>query len=404
MTESGTSKEHSLERSQTINAGAFVISNLSPSPDGFEIVNMISKRRRDQGSPFPLSSEEAVTLKNRMQGEVAFASKEAGKTAQKQGRERTTKDYVQALSPLVGVRNIHQNGNQISFDTRPVSFPVYSDLVRRETENQDLLDLGEATGTAAAILTKDGKLLVQYRSGKNNRAYKNIPGASSAGLFKGQFNHQEPGTLMPITAQSITENLLKEIEEELQTDRSHVKTKTVAVAHDQIKPHYEFLIMAELDKTSDELEEKGLITDEEEGHDSKERFFAIDGTPQAIEKLLVDVKCPLPTTHSAAFFLAGYNLILGNGGKKEADLWAERVGEAVKNNYESIDKIVRGKYSNFPEKLGDLPKRSALGYDPQYSPEEQGLPSLIDELKRTELITGNMYEKLKLKWLSLPQN
>lgn len=53
------------------------------------------------------------------------------------------------------------------------------------------------------------------------------------------------------------------------------------------------MLLGLVDETSEELAEKGLIPDDAEGHDFKERYFTIDATPEAFEALLTQVKCPL---------------------------------------------------------------------------------------------------------------
>lgn len=381
-------------------AGAFTITNISTSPEGFNVANRISRRRREVGSKYPLTDGESDILRRRMKGEIEFAQETAQKVAQSQARETTNRDYVNAMRPLVGIRNIEQYGNNIFFDVKPVTYAVYSDLMLKENARDELLSFAEGSGTAAAIFTSDGKLLIQYR-GKGNRAYKNIPGASAAGLLRGQFDRRllVKGTLDSVDSKFVTRNLKGEIREELQVDEDQVITKTIGIAHDEVKPHHEFLITAFIDKTADELEERGLIPDDQEGHDFKERFFAIEGSPQAVEKLLTEVHCPLPPTHSAVFFLATYLRILQTGDEKVANQWAIRVIDRIKKNYEYMDEIVKQHYSEFPSKTGNLPVRSKIGYDPMYTPEQQGLPPLLDELKRTGLISEPLYEKLKTKYL-----
>lgn len=128
-----------------------------------------------------------------MKGELKFTGGNAAKEELDNLRETSQSAHVfeykrqkyleKMRKTKVGIRHLQQEGDVVRIDTRPVSFPVYSELVNRESaDRQDLMDFGEATGTAAAISTADNKLILQYR-GKANRAYGNIPGASTAGML-----------------------------------------------------------------------------------------------------------------------------------------------------------------------------------------------------------------------------
>lgn len=393
-----------------VDAGAFTILAAVKKPgESLHVVTDQSLRRRDFPSPFPLNETQTEVLKNAMKGEIGFVQKRKVpallKSEGREGEAVTTRDYARSMSPKVGIRNIRQENETLRIDIRPVTFPVYSELVNRGEEEKGLLDFGEATGTAAAIFTRDGKLIVQFR-GKNNRVYGNIPGASAAGMLDGQFDETiDPngkrhgtGTLKPIDDVFITSNLTKEAEEELKVKKDDLDTKIVGIAHDEIKPHHEFMLAATIDKTAEELAEEGLIPDEEGGHDFKERYFTIDGTPEAINTLLARVRCPLPTTHAAVFLMAGYEKMLERNGFEAADEWLKITAEGIKHNYEEIDRIVQMQYEQFPDQIEGKPRRSKVGYDANYPPEQQGLPSLLDELKRTELITPELHIVMKKKY------
>ncbi len=402
-------------------AGAFTITHASTS--GFELKIDHPLRRRTPDQPLPLNTTEKELLRDNLKGnpekgigsEIDFVKNQAKKTAGKEDREPSTQDYTDKFAPNVGIRNIYEEKvagrDVLHVDTKPVTFKLYSELITREQAGrEDLMGLGESTGTAAAIFTKDGKLILQYR-GKGNRAYGNIPGASAAGMLKGKFNREqetdENGKVRNVNRGILTDvnplaNINTEISEELQVDPKDADIILVGIAHDEIKPHSEFMYIATLDKTSDELAEKGLIPDDMEGHDFKERYFTIDGTPEAIRTLLTKVKCPLPSTHSAAFFMAGYMKVGEQDGDKAAEEWARQVALEIKSNAEEIDRFVIENHDNFPSQAPGKPERSKIGYDPLYLPEEQGLPSLLDELVRTQLVSEAMYWKLKSKYD--PQN
>lgn len=389
-------------------AGAFTITHITPNPEvGLVIQTRNSLRRKDIGAPLPLNADEKKVLRDRFNpkyntndSEIAFVKNKIAVKAKKENREPTSQDYTDTFIPKVSIVNITQEGNVISFDTRPVSFPLYSDIITHEiAERKDLVNMGASTGTAAAIVTADSKLILQYR-GKGNRAYGNIPGASAAGKLDGEFDRsiKTRGTLEPITTEAVTKHLLKEATEELQVKPEDLKVRIVGISHDELKPYYEFVLLGQVNKTSHELAEKGLIPDDQDGHDFKERYFTIDYTPETIETLLTKVKCPLPSTHSAAYFMAGIELVEKLHGKNEAKKWGERVSQAIKENYKDIDRIVIANFGKYPVKSEGKPNRSKTGYDPLYLPEQQGLPPLLEELRRTGLVSEKMFTRLKQKY------
>jgi hypothetical protein len=302
------------------------------------------------------------------------------------------------IKPKVGIRNIHVAGDMVEMDIVPVLFPNYDTLAKRGEENQDVLDYGEATGTAAIIVTKldekgEQQMILQYRAPWNNEAktgnksYGGIPGASAAGLFEGRFDPNKAGYLMPIDVNTVKENLLKEAEEELLENPSTMQVTVLGVVHDELKPHHEIVLTGTINKTANKL--KGLIPVDDvnikEGDlDFNERYLALPYNINALTTLLTEVKCPLPPTHAAAFFTAAYNMVAAEKGKEAADDWGYAAQEKIKANYVEID--------NLAKKGGE-----EKGYNPSKSPNEQGLPELFNELKRTGLISEQMYSRLTKK-------
>lgn len=396
-------------------AGIFTITHLAHSSEGLTVKNADEYdgegnvieahqlRRKDLGSPLPLTRDnpetgkegERTELAKGMQGEMKFAKGlDAKEELQKlrQGEhnshiyEKKRQEYVAKMrKPKIRLTKISQEEDTVTVDTRPVSFPLYDLFATRENaDRQDLMDMSEVLGTCAIIITKDNKAILQYR-GKGNRKYKNIPGASAAGLMDGELENERnvKGVLKPITRESIVKHLTKEATEELQIDENKLRASIVGIAHDQISPHHEFMLLGEIDETSTSLAEKGLIPDDMEGHDFKERYFTIDATPEAFEKLLTEVKCPLPPTHASNFFMAGLEMVRRQHEEEYAREWAQNLAEKIKLNYKEIDRMAN----------------NGTGYDPKLTPEEQGLPSLLPELERVGLISLAMHEKLRDKYI-----
>src|SRR5438045_328117 len=106
--------------------GGFTVSHFLPT--GLTIVVDGHLRRRDRGSSFPLDAEQVAVLRRAMALEVAFATRQAARTASEFKRLPTSQDYVDGMSPKVGLRNIYQAGGELHVQTRPVSYPVYTHL------------------------------------------------------------------------------------------------------------------------------------------------------------------------------------------------------------------------------------------------------------------------------------
>lgn len=319
---------------------------------------------------------------------------------------------VRNADPKVGLREIEIDGNVIHADITPIQFPVYNSLASRATlDNVEISNLAELSGTAGIIFTApdsegNKKIILQYRSPKN-ASYKGIPCASAAGLFEFKIQNKEDSegnskkTFMPITGEDVKKHMLIEAEQELGIKSEDVSAHLLGIAHDQIKPHHEFMFVGELTKTEDEL--KGIIPLEHDPYDIdfKERYITIDANPESIETLLTQVKCPLSPTHAAAFLLAGYYLVAKKSDSNTANAWLKTNGQKVKYNYQAINELVKKYRSTLELKPNNISEdqfnEMQQGYVPSLLPEQQGLPNLFDELKRTNLIGEEMFIKLTEK-------
>ena len=315
----------------------------------------------------------------------------------------------------LGVRNLERDGNVLRFDTRPVSYPIYS-VASSPTDSIETLDLGAITGAAGILLTADNKFILQHRSPKNN-AYGDIPGASFAGLVDGEFEREyeedgvtvksRTGTLKKVDTQYIKNTGFTEAFQEIGLSADDFSEfRIVGEARDHVREHDEFLLTAKSKLTAIQIAQRAAdaprsraktkLNEDGEFH-FDENFITIDADPKTIEILLTEVKCPLPPTHAAAFIAAGYNLILEKpvkegGGLTAATIWKDRIELKTKQNYVDIDKKVKAFYENSPDMLTDVqpgkPKRNPNGYEPFYTPTEQGLKSFRFEMERNHLLAA----------------
>lgn len=232
-------------------------------------------------------------------------------------------------------------------------------------------------------------MLVQHRSEKNF-FYGDIPGASVAGFLDGKLDkrRENRGRLIPISTSDIIQNIQKEMVEEIGIKPEELKEcRITGFAKDKIRIHDEFLLLGITSLTAKEVAKRTGRGDE---FGAGEKFFIIDGTPEAIKTLLTEVKCPLPHTHVAAFVASGYSMVLERDGLESANRWKDKIKDAIRRNYREIDQIVAQFYKDNPSVLNDRPEgkppRNPNGYEPAYLPQEQGLPGIISELKRVRLV------------------
>lgn len=330
------------------------------------------------------------------------------------------RDTYRARSKKVGLRNLKpnpENPNHLTGDAVTVHFPWYKHFSNPD-KSEAVQSRGAVLGVAMALTTSDGYLVVQHRAvekidpvqsrmRKGNAVYTDIPGASAAGLVDGNYSrlgdsagtNRRPGTPDTVTTSTLTKAMMNELGQETGLDRSDLeRVRAVGFVHDNIRPHDEVLFLAETKLSAAQVREasvqsginKGMIAE-----DLAEKFFYIDATPEAIETLLSDVRCPLPPTHAAAYTAAGYMMVLQRDGEVAADTWAAVLEDSIARNYQAMDQLVQSFYRRHPEAKDLVPERmwgkavsvrNTSGYDPNYTPQEQGLPELFDELVRTGLL------------------
>ncbi len=434
--------------------GSFVINALSDSKEGFKVKtrNTLFRTQLNPDQSFStesaLSENQKVQLRQGMANEVFFSlpndfpqekkedvkkmfslidevsvlkrnnevdSNYTDKLYQLEKLRRELRPLLQKanltenLGVKVGIRNLKIEGNTLSFDAKPISYPVYA-VASSHEDTPESLNLGAVTGTAAILITADKKIILQHRSSKNS-PYGDVPGASFAGMLDAEFEREidpqtgkitkRTGKIKPLTDIEIKKSSSTEREQEIGlTDDDLSEFRILGAARDKIRVHDEFLLLAKTNLSASEVKKKAEAAprsknlrklNERGDFHFEENFITIDATAQAIETLLTEVKCPLPPTHTASFIAAGYNLLISEQGREIAEKWKDEMQEKVKKNYAAINHLVQEYYRNNPSELNNnkpgKPKRNPLGYEPYYTPQEQGLPDLKAELLRTHLIS-----------------
>ncbi len=368
--------EKQVETTPLFDAGVFTIEFLPTSPEGLQIQTDKSLMRHAPNTPLP----------------------EARRIRTERDKEPLEFRVGPGFEPKLGIRNPRPDGNVITVDTIPVTFPTYI-AISDSTESVDSLSISNPAATAGILLTTEAdgghKIILQHRSEKN-RLYGDIPGASVAGMLDGV----RIGPVMkPLTTEGVNNNLTKELQEELGIPDEAIEANIISgIAKDKIKIHDEFLLFGKLNISTEQVREmverraKEKLPNDDFNFEGK--YFVIDGTPEAIYKLLTEVQCPLPPTHSAAFTAAGYNLVLERDGLEAAKAWMSRLETAIRINYEDINRRVREHWQANPDLIDQKPEnkppRHVSGYDPAYLPQDQGLPDITSELERVGLISKNI--------------
>lgn len=413
-------------------AGPVRISHLTSAVGGLA-VNITPERRTAGIDTRNLTDEDRKTFQKGIQNEMKFAGVDKLRTARAAWRNAikqnsTNADELKKLKDaFYEIRQQYQNkGKKLGFSDLNIidgeikggvhiaPYPFYNSS-SKPGASKEVLRLSMASGVAMAVRTTDGRLVIQHRAAETpklddtgtspgNASYANIPGASVAGMLDATLSGSEdrqPGTPDAVDTDTIKSMILKEASEELGINGDMVESlRIVGVAQDGVKPHDEFMLFANLKMTAAELEETSRMSNRNkylDDIDMAEKFIDIPANSQAIETLLCDVKCPLPPTHAATLVSAGYLMVLEKDGESIAREWLSTLEPRIAENYALIDKLVQQFYldnpaeaSQIPERFWsknkDAPKRNINGYDPAYTPEEQGLPSFEDEMIRTGLL------------------
>lgn len=340
-------------------------------------------------------------------------------------------------APKVGLRNIIRRktpeGDLISFDIKPVTFPVSKNFAKPNAK-PEVLNFSESAATSMILITGDNKILVTHRA-LTNEVYPDMIGASIAGAFDGVFERQskQKGTLKPITETDVLTNIRKEAKEELGIDDEHLKKEGISLIGlaEEITPylHHEFLYLGRTEYSSKQIRENASKTERARQknltiHDIEGKFDFIDATPEAIFTLLTKVVSPIPHTHVANYAVLGYRLVLERDGKETADRWKRGVEEGIQRNIAAINKTVSDYYEKNPKifesiperlikkvetavlafknahpnstakeleeyrqkRISYLPKRNRNAYSYELTPSEQGLPDYDTAMQESGLI------------------
>lgn len=425
------------------------IDYLTTKPEGIDVeLRAIGRGALNKATGFAQSLETTSGQRSQyaeaLRGEAAFQTKyidDKGKRRTLLGDYHELRDQYgpfdsRAQTKWIEYRAAMNRGNKVgarnlSYD--PVtakltgeaintSFVLYN-LYSQPSSSPEMISLAEAAASAMVVTTADNRLIIQHRAiekprmisnGKirGNGQFADVPGVSVAGMLDAKPS-EKPGVPQNVDNTFIMDGIMKEASEELGLGSEHLTDqRIVGVATDKTKIHTEFLFLACTNLTAEELNEVSRTSTRNKNlgdADFEEKFMTIEASPKAIRTLLTEVQCPLPPTHAAAIFASGYSMVLESRGSEVADHWRAMVENEMNQNTHDVNQRVADYYDRFPEEAKKVPERfwgkrapqrNLDGYSPAYSPEEQGLPSLEDELARTgltpetrqEIRRGHLYD------------
>lgn len=406
------------------------IEHLSTSKDGLQIFATSVGRTAGKALQH-LDSGQRADFKRAMQGEMKYrgvdrvrSARSAWRDARESGQSPATTEELRRTFEKARADYIN-TGKKVSL-RNTVADPEDPDVLRADAAITDyvtynLFSRPEATGTLAemaipsavamALTTADGRLIIQHRAVETvdfmgtkrkpgNGLFADIPGASVAGMADASLREEnrKPGTPDTVTTETFYKNILKESGEELGLAPNQLEPKLVGLAREyRPKPHTELLLLGRTPLTAEEVRENAKVSTRNKNlapEDLEEKFMDIEASPEAIVTLLTKMHTPLPPTHSAAYIAAGHEMVLERDGQDAADAWIAAMEDAVAVNYKAIDQMVKSYYEKYPEARSIIPERywnkrapeRTEGYNPAYTPPEQGLPELEDELVRVGLI------------------
>lgn len=441
------SKTETGRRDPVFHGGSFEVSHFTSDAEGLQIVAEGIGKTALAPAAISLDDEQKTAIRDTVWGEMRFSKAPlvsevasarltahqaklsgnlalANKTMETIHSIQRSEGYKNqrealkenGLGKKIGFRDIHidpDNPNRLVASAQFVPFYMYNRFATPANREKSLGHLSEAAGVAMALVTADRRLIIQHRAVAHrdldtskmkpgNASYNAIPGASMAGMIDAtaRSTARKPGAPDTVTTDSLTALITREAGEELGLHPDQLSSaRIVGLAHDNIKPHDEVLFLAETSLTADEVRQESVHSSRNKNlpeADLAEKFLEFPATPEAIFTLLSEVKCPLPPTHAAAFVACGFMMVLEQTGSRvEAESWASQLEAAVQNNYLAMDSLVQSYYQSHPEALQLVPERmwskpmerNPLGYSPHFTPSEQGLPELEDELVRTGLVT-----------------
>lgn len=175
-----------------------------------------------------------------MRNEVAFVLKRKGLFTEEMKNEKDPErlwelmrkaikdnniDLTREMAYKLAIRNQELIGDTLLVDAKSIPYPMYT-IGSSPDQSKESQEFTSIAAVAGALVTKDGKLIIQMRSG--NRLFDQVLGASAAGMFDSEHLRINLGK-DPATGQT---NYLKGYPQPINTDT--VKGKFLEEAYQEI--------------------------------------------------------------------------------------------------------------------------------------------------------------------------
>lgn len=296
----------------------------------------------------------------------------------------------------------------VGFDYSVSDYRVSRILNGLHAENPPLIAQVTGTNIVWETTEPDGSsFLVMQKRHRNNGNYGGTLGVGAAGgwavdpqAYTGkkervkEFEFDRHETFpMADPSNDVKRNLLDETVEELGVPRDILQQATIellGVSKDPLVKKYDIVAGGKLPISAAQIKEYQQKAREEREFNGQDTHFIdpvtfIRATPETIEVLLRSVG-PLSPASIASYMAKGTRMIyLLNGGlanheeaKKLAEEWMGHIKAETFHNYQRIDQKVKDFFANDQDS-------ATFRYRPEKLPEEQGLWTMEEALKRSGL-------------------
>ncbi len=327
-------------------------------------VTQFTAQRRDVPVPRELTGSEAARYAQGLESEYAFLTgrlkRDLPPLPSGGDVQAYHKFFQEQREGKLTLRDISYNSGNLSATWGVGPYPAYN--LFAESPTPALAAFGANVGSSLMLLTSDGRLILQCRSDKNDK-YKGTIAVAAAGLVNAP-KKDDAGTI-DVLRVSVA-NLLREGSEEIGLrERYEASLGISAIVIGKQTLHHEIPFRLTSTRTASELLQSVRTNEFKDSPVAfREAAVAIPATSDAIRKLLVESRCPIPDTHAGMLVQEALRARLETENSAAAYRWFGRLFFDMEEQAEHIGKLCGG------------------SYNPNRTLEEQGLPPLREELKR----------------------
>jgi len=390
------------------------VSGLGTASKEYLYKSLQAMRGRVVSVPGYLESREKVTAL----AEEAKKKLEEDREEYRKAMIETTKFSLRNFEFVTG-----EDGKPImECDYARIPYTAYT-IIRDPELPQEVLNLANPTATAIIIRTQENTeepsaLAIQIRS-KFNRLYPQVPGASAAGMWDAR---KEKGKIVSPTIEEAIKNATKEMSEEVGLTTEHIDNiELTGFTIDKRSYHSELTFLADLNVSASEMvnisKESETLVGQFYGFDFSESWVFIKSDLESLETFLTQARLHIPSTHAAAIMAVAVTKkgealeakgVVNSEIKKQMSTYVDALQKSMNDNYAEVDKIVENYWRERMKDEPELHPKNPHRYNPELTPEAQGLSSVSEELRRLGLVSKDIEstkkefsfpEKPKFAWM-----